>query len=124
MAYISEKNDKLYVDLDLHCEGQIIHFLINFFEHEYLANGLVRWNQILYGSCLGQGPYDREKKFTYILKGSPQGQKFQKFWGRDYLEISKSVSCQIWSAGSYMTRNDYLRTKLEHLHKLGDQGDF
>src|SRR6478609_7276865 len=44
------------------------------FEHEYLANGLVRWNQILYGSFLGQGPYCREKKFSYMLKGSPQAQ--------------------------------------------------
>src|SRR6478609_3943760 len=43
------------------------------FEHEYLANGLVRWNQILYSSCLRQGSYFKEKNFSYILKDSLQG---------------------------------------------------
>ena len=38
---------------------------LTIFEHEYLAKGLVRWNQILCGSCLGQGPYFREKNFSY-----------------------------------------------------------
>src|SRR6478609_2760087 len=54
---------------------------LSIFEHESLANGLVCWNQIWYGSCLGQGSYGREKTFTYILQDSPQGRKFKKFGG-------------------------------------------
>ena len=39
-AYFSKKNDVLQVDLDLHFQGQIVHFLENF-EHKYLVNGFV-----------------------------------------------------------------------------------
>ena len=44
-AYIFKKNDVLQVDLDLHFQGQIVHFLKNF-EHEYLVNGLVYRDKI------------------------------------------------------------------------------
>src|SRR6476661_10229201 len=62
---------------------------LSIFEHEYLANGLVRWNQILYGSCLGQEPYCREKNSAIFLRILP-GSKLKKFGGLDYLEIDKS----------------------------------
>src|SRR6476469_6328963 len=78
------------------------------FEHKYLANGLVRLNQILFVSCLGQRPYYKEKQLSYILKGSPQGQNL-KNGGRDYLAIGKSICCEIWSGGSHKNGNEYLK---------------
>src|SRR6476469_3492668 len=59
-----------------------------------------------------------ENFFCYVLNGSPQGRKFTNFEGRSYLEIGKSVCCKMLSAGSHMTGNEYLRTKLGHLQKL------
>ena len=95
---------------------------LSIFKHEYLANDLTlepNFVWFLPGSrTIGQ------KKITYILKSSPQCRKFKMFWGRDYLEIGKSFSCEIWSAGSHKTSNECLRKKFERLQKLGDQGDF
>src|SRR6478609_5669767 len=53
---------------------------LSIFEREYLANGLVHWNQILYGSCLGQGPYCREKNSAISCKVLPRV-KIKKFGG-------------------------------------------
>ena len=65
-----------------------------------------------------------EKKIQLYPEGFSSRSKLKKFGGHDYLKIGKSVCCKIWSAWSHMTDNKYLKTKLEHLQKLGDQGDF
>ena len=98
--------------------------LLTIFEHEYLPNGLVRRDQTLQGSCLGQGPFARENAFCYVMKGSPQDQKFKNVGGRNYLKIGKPVCCKIYLAGSHMTGNEYLRKKFGYLLKLGFQEDF
>ena len=68
--------------------------------------------------------YTAEKKIQLNPSGFSPGSKLKKFVGCKYLKIGKSFCCKTWSAGSHKTSNEYLRKKLEHLQKLGDQGDF
>ena len=83
----------------------------------------MRRDQILQGSCLGQGPFFREKFFFYVLKGSPQGRKFKNSGGAIISRLVSQFVAKIWLAGSHMTGNEYLRTKFGYLQKLGVQGD-
>src|SRR6476619_4899108 len=73
--------------------------------------------------CIG-GHNSRKKYSAISLRFVPLVEKFKYCGGRDYLEIGKSVCCQVLSAGSHMTGSQYLRTKLEHCKKLRDQGGF
>src|SRR6478609_6983166 len=97
---------------------------LSIFEHEYLANGLVLWNQIFVWFLPGSKTILQRKKCQLYPYGFSPGSKFNKFGGRDYLEIGKSFCCKIWSAGSHKTSNEYLRKNWNICKKWGTRENF
>ena len=70
-------------------------------------NGLTYREEILQCFHLGLGSQGREKQCHYIVKVCPPGRRILNSGGRSYLEIGKSVWCQILSVGNHNTSSVY-----------------